>query len=245
VVREHLDAAPDGAHGVGGQVAEVDGIAGVADVDERGPGRATHERVFPAGEGIGPAPHVVAVAASDLRQRQEREEVDVAAGVDAGEAAHARRWSDRAERERRQSIGELAPVDELHAALFLGLPRILRAELLPVRSWRVVGGRGRREQEVRADQRQRHEKSSNGNARYPHRWHRLPFLACRSCKKDVRKRGLHLDQHGSAGIQRRRQEAHGDAVGELLESRHPRGPTLHLERRRRSNASLGRRWMDE
>ena len=168
VVREHLDAAPDGARGVGGQVAEVDGIAGVADVDERGPGRATHERVFPAREGIGPAPHVVAVAAADLRQRQEREEVDVAAGVDAGEAAHAWRGSDRAERERRLSIGELAPVEELHAALFLGLPRILRAELLPVRFLRVVGGRGRREQEVRADERQRHEKSANGNARYPH-----------------------------------------------------------------------------
>src|SRR6185369_5021538 len=129
---------------------------------------ATHERVFPTREGIGPAPHVVAVAAADLRQRQEREEVDVAAGVHAGEAAHARGGSHRVARERRLSIGELAPVNELHTARCLELPRVLDAALLSARFRRVVSGRGRREQEVRADERQRHEKTANGNARYPH-----------------------------------------------------------------------------
>ena len=71
----------------------------------------------------------------------------------------------------------------LHAARLLGLPRILRAELLPVRFLRVVSGRGRREQEVRADERQRHEKSANRNGRYPHSGTAFPFLACRSFKK--------------------------------------------------------------
>jgi hypothetical protein len=98
VVAIDFNRAPQRINAVGGQLAEIDGTFRVADVNE---GRAvgqTHERVFFVGERIGPAPDVVARAAADTGERQEREEVNILTGERACHSVHARRQAHRRHR---------------------------------------------------------------------------------------------------------------------------------------------------
>ncbi len=104
VVGEDLDVAPGGGERLGRQVADVDRVLGVRDVDEGGAVGAPHEGVLDAGHRIGPAPDVVAGAAAEVRQGHLGEQVDAAAGVDVRGAAHAGDGG-RAEGRRQQQGG--------------------------------------------------------------------------------------------------------------------------------------------
>ena len=91
VVGIDLDVAPQGGDRVGRQVAEVDRVVGVGDVDEGGARRAAEQGVFLAVQRVGPTPDVVHLAAADFAGREVAHEVDLIAGVDAGKSVHTGR----------------------------------------------------------------------------------------------------------------------------------------------------------
>ena len=229
-LRVHLDAAPDAScrcasAGCRGRPDALGSLMSTNEVPVVRPMRAYSRPVSGSVQ-----PHTsLPCAAADLGQRQEGQQVDVVAGVDAGEAAHARRWSDRA--------------DANVACRSVSLPRSMSSTrpfssgspgyCAPSCARQISacrGGRDRREQEVRADQRQRHRNVRRetpdtltvaplsfpglGRARRTYETRSPPGSAPAPTFSDGGRRPM--------------------VVSELLESRHPRGPTLHLEPRRRS-----------
>ncbi len=87
------------------QIAEVDRVGRVRDVDERGAGRAADDRVLLASGLVGPAPDVVQAAAPDVGARHEFEQIDAVARVDAGHPLLA--LDQVLRRERRGGLGRV------------------------------------------------------------------------------------------------------------------------------------------
>ena len=84
VVVVHLDVAPQRRHRCRVQVAQVHRVRGVGNVDEGCAIGSSQQHVFLAVEGIGPAPDVVHLAATDLVHAQGAQEVHVFTRVEAG-----------------------------------------------------------------------------------------------------------------------------------------------------------------
>ncbi len=89
VIVVNLNVPPGGVRTVRWQVAEVNRVHRVADINERRPGGTAHNGVFLTVSRVGPSPNVITNAAADLIQGQKRHQVHVAAGIDASEAADA------------------------------------------------------------------------------------------------------------------------------------------------------------
>ncbi len=88
VVAVRFHVAPDAGDRGGGQVAQVDGVDGVADVHKSQAIGAPHQDVLFACVRVGPAPTVVAVAAANLADGHESQQVYVVAGECAGIAIY-------------------------------------------------------------------------------------------------------------------------------------------------------------
>ncbi len=91
VVAVDLHVPPIAVDGVGGQVADVDRVGGVADVDEGRPAAAPHQDVLGSGHGIRPPPAIGSRSAADGRHGEVVVQVDVLAGVDIRHSPRAGR----------------------------------------------------------------------------------------------------------------------------------------------------------
>jgi hypothetical protein len=87
MVSINLDIPPGGIRTVWWQIAEINRIYRVADINKRGAVATTHEGVFFTGLGICPSPDVASFAAANFTKGHKGEQVNVAAGIAAGVSA--------------------------------------------------------------------------------------------------------------------------------------------------------------